>query len=511
MKINQLIVIGIACLFSALIAVGLFSYFDEDKVYAYPYEAGGFETAVYDDEDEDKTSTMPFDFTKAARLGLPAVVHIRSTVEKNSSSTGNGDSIQDLFEDFFGGGRGGSERDEPRRGIGFGSGVIISSDGYIITNHHVIEDANDIKITFYNDEIIDAKLVGADPTTDIALVKVEKSNLPYLQFADSDQLEVGEWVAAIGNPAVGPDAFALKSTVTAGIVSATGRNIDINQEQYKIESFIQTDAVINKGNSGGALVNANGDLVGINTAISTPTGVYAGYGFAVPSNLSKKVVTDLREFGEVKRALLGVTYQDISAIGGRGGELDTKEKEGLLIVGVSPDSGADKAGLVEGDVIISVDGIDITDQKVRNFQEIIARKRPGETVNIRYKRNSQTRDAVVTLLSAEETIKNNETVREANFVEDLGVRVKPNNKSSSNSTIVSGVEVTDISRNSPLFRFSSGKVRPGFIITSVNEKGVSSAKAVKDALKAGEDGMVTITGYPSDNESEFNTFTFPIE
>ncbi len=504
MKINQILVIIIACLLSALAAVGIYNYFDTDKIYTYPYEAGGFETAVYEDA-PNKTSTLPFDFTKAARLGLPAVVHIRSTVERSSSEQ---QERRDFFDYFF-------EREKtPQRGIGFGSGVLISSDGYIITNNHVIEDANEIKITFYDDLTVDAKLVGADPTTDIALVKVDRKNLPYLQFADSDQLEVGEWVAAIGNPAVGPDAFALKSTVTAGIVSATGRNIDINEAQYKIESFIQTDAVINKGNSGGALVNANGDLIGINTAISTPTGVYAGYGFAVPSNLAKKVVTDLKEFGEVKRALLGVTYQDIKAISARGGaeELPTNEKEGLLIVGVSPDSGADKAGLKEGDVIIAVDGIDITDQKVRNFQEIIGRKRPGEAVSIRYKRKGQTKDAVVTLLSAEETIKNNETIREANFIDDLGVGVQGlSGEELSEYNIENGVEITEALRNGLLYRYSSGSARPGFIITSVNGKPVNNAADVKSAIKSGQNGMVTIKGFPSDNLSEFNTFTFPIQ
>jgi len=504
MKVNQILVIVIACLFSALAAIGIYNYFDKDEAYFLPASASNFETVSYAEESE-KTSTLPFDFTKAAKVGLPAVVHIRSTVERNGSS--RQPNMQDFFEDFFGNRGDGGREQEPQRGIGFGSGVIISTDGYIITNNHVIEDANDIQVAFYNDEIIKAELIGTDPTTDIALVKVDRKGLPHLQFADSDQLEIGEWVAAIGNPAVGPDAFALKSTVTAGIVSATGRNIGINEEQYRIESFIQTDAVINKGNSGGALVNANGDLVGINTAISTPTGVYAGYGFAVPANLARKVVNDLREYGEVQRALLGVTYQDIKAQSSMGFPVESKEKEGLLIINVSPNSAADNAGLRNGDVIIALDGKNITDQRVRNFQEIIGRKRPGETVNIRYKRDGATKNASVVLMSAKQTTENYEA--SVDNIKDLGIGVAGLSQDElATLNIEEGVRVVEVNRGGLLSSMSTGEVVPGFIITRINNNSVNSAEDITRILNNRSTPQVKVEGFHEDSPNNRSSFVF---
>jgi serine protease Do len=260
-----------------------------------------------------------------------------------------------------------------------GSGVIISEDGFIITNFHVIEDAARIEVTLPDNTELTAKLIGYDPTTDLALLKVKGRSLSPISFGDSDLVEVGEWALAIGNP------FNLASTVTAGIVSAKGRNINILRGAYSIESFIQTDAVVNPGNSGGALVNDQGELIGINTAIMSEGGGYEGYSFAIPSNLVAKVITDIKEYGSVQRAILGVNILDVSA--NTAEELDLPRVSGVLIQGISPGGSAERAGLRPGDVIVGVDGVET--QSVPELQEIIARYRPGDRIRLEYYRDGR--------------------------------------------------------------------------------------------------------------------------
>lgn len=498
-KTKQFITLILASLTSAIVAVGLFKAFDNDTPTSNTNVTSAFQTASYN---ESFVGGTPFDFTKAAELGLPAVVHIRSTVTRNQPSV---QGPSDMFDFFFGNPRGMNPREQgPREGQGFGSGVVISSDGYIVTNNHVIDDATEIMVTFLDDTRIEATLVGTDPTTDIALLKVDQSNLSYLKFADSEQAKVGQWVAAIGNPAVGQDPFSLKSTVTAGIISALGRNIGIIAENLRIESFIQTDAVINKGNSGGALVDSNGNLIGINTAITTPTGVYAGYGFAVPSNLVKKVVSDLKEYGEVKRALLGIEYSDISNAKAIDIDIDTKETKGLLINNVRKDGAADKAGLQAGDVIIEVDGENVTKNSSK-LQEIIGQKRPDDKVTITYKRNGKTKQTTATLQSVEETSQN------IQLVADLGAEFEALPESRLKELdIKAGVAVRSIRRDGLLYRSSYGDIKPGFIITNVNEKAVSSAKDVEAILSSAKDGLIRIQGFNEDNPNNIYSFTFMI-
>ncbi len=260
-----------------------------------------------------------------------------------------------------------------------GSGVIISTDGYIITNYHVIEGAGRVEVTLPNNQQKTAKVVGTDPSTDLALLKVRATNLQPMTFGDSDQVQVGEWVLAIGNP------FELESTVTAGIVSAKARNIDILRESYSIESFIQTDAAVNPGNSGGALVNAQGDLVGINSAIMSDGGSFEGYSFAIPANLVKKVITDLREFGTVKRALLGISIATVDFAVAE--KLKLPEVEGVLIRQVYPGSSAEEAGLQPGDVIIGVNGI--VTETVPELQEQVALFRPGDSISLAFIRDGE--------------------------------------------------------------------------------------------------------------------------
>lgn len=303
------------------------------------------------------------DLTFAAENSVHAVVHIATqSVRGGGWSSGN-----PFFDEFFG-----LRRQEPQIATGFGSGVILSDDGYIVTNNHVIERAQNIKVILNNKHEYDARLIGADPSTDLALLKIDADGLPYLTYGDSDALKLGEWVLAVGNP------FNLTSTVTAGIVSARARNLGINQDQYSIESFIQTDAAVNPGNSGGALVNQQGNLVGINTAIASRTGSYAGYSFAVPVTIVKKVVEDLKEFGEVQRALLGVNIMNVDAKIANEQGLD--KVEGVYVAGVADNGAARQAGIKVGDVIMSVAGDRVNSSA--ELQEKVSRFRPGDDVKI---------------------------------------------------------------------------------------------------------------------------------
>jgi serine protease Do len=325
-------------------------------------------------------------FTHAASISTPTVVHVSSNyvVDNSKAKEFYG---EDLFYWFFG-----PQQKQPKRSQASGSGVIISENGYIVTNHHVIENANKIEVTLNNNKKYVAEIVGVDKDTDIALLKIEEDNLPYAKFANSDDVLVGEWVLAVGNP------FNLSSTVTAGIVSAKGRSINIlsnyqGSSNTAIESFIQTDAAVNPGNSGGALVNTDGDLIGINTAIATPTGTYAGYSFAVPSNLVAKVVSDLKEYGSVQRGFLGVSIGDVNSEIAE--NFNLKEPKGVILHAVHPGGGAEKAGLKANDVIIAINGDPIN--KAPELQQKVAKFRPGNVIELSFVRNGETKTVKVEL------------------------------------------------------------------------------------------------------------------
>ncbi len=300
------------------------------------------------------------DFTTAADATLAAVVHVKNIAVKE---------VRDPFSSFFYGGNGKRQFKQ----VGTGSGVIISKDGYIITNNHVIENAKTLEITLNDKRKYKAKIIGADKNTDIALVKIEATDLPYIPFGNSDNIKVGEWVLAVGNP------FNLASTVTAGIISAKGRDININKSNRAIDSFIQTDAVVNPGNSGGALVNTRGELIGINSAIESLTGSYMGYSFAVPSNIAKKVIEDMMLYGHVQRAYLGVNVVDLNADSAK--KYDISNTEGVLIVNVLDNGAAKKAGLKKNDVILKMDNVDI--KKYADLTGFLGSKRPGDIVKIK--------------------------------------------------------------------------------------------------------------------------------
>lgn len=316
---------------------------------------------------------LPVNFTTGAERSMPSVVHILSTEDTRPRTE-----RERQFYYFFG---------EPQPQQSTGSGVILNKDGYIVTNNHVVEDAGEIEVTLFDNRKFKAKLIGTDPSTDLAVVKIDAPNLQLIEFANSDDVRVGQWCLAVGNP------FNLTSTVTAGIISAKGRNIDIIKGQRPIESFIQTDAVVNPGNSGGALVDTEGNLIGINTAIATQTGYYSGYSFAVPSNLVKKVVYDLIKYGSVHRAMMGVSITDLDATLAQQEKLDISE--GVYIMETTPDGGAAEAGLKAGDVIVAVENVPV--KSVPELQEKIASRNPGDAVRVTINRKGLRKDLSVKL------------------------------------------------------------------------------------------------------------------
>ena len=326
-------------------------------------------------------SAEPVDFTQAAEMSVGAVVHVKTKYNVY------GKQYVDPFYQFF---FGRPQQQPQQQAQASGSGVILSEDGYIVTNNHVIQQANEIEVVLNDKRSFTAQLVGTDPNTDIALLKIEATGLPTLQMGNSDELRIGEWVLAVGNP------FNLTSTVTAGIVSAKARNINILDADMKIESFIQTDAAVNPGNSGGALVNTRGELVGINTAIASQTGSYAGYAFAVPVSIVQKVVADLRQYGSVQRALLGIRMLDITSEVQQYYGLSTLD--GVYIVEVVDGSAADKGGVVEGDIITAVDGTPVNSSS--ELQEKIARHNPGDEVKLSVLRSDKKIDLTVRLTAA---------------------------------------------------------------------------------------------------------------
>lgn len=453
------------------------------------------------------SSTGNPDFTQAAAMVAPAVVHITTTYPGRSSS-GYGGVPMDLFEEFFGMPRQRQRSQPPAQATG--SGVIISEDGYIVTNNHVVEDANKIEVQLTDKRVVEAKIIGRDPNTDLALIKINEKGLPFVRFGDSDDVRIGEWVLAVGYP------LGLESTVTAGIVSATGRSTgiiarELQQRQYQqrgyqrsdeepmlntaVESFIQTDAVINKGNSGGPLVNANGELIGINSNIMTPTGTYAGYGFAVPVNLVKKIADDFIKFGMVKRGLIGISFRELNPAVAK--ELEIKDVNGLYVAEVVPDGAAEAAGLKKGDIITKLDGRVIASSS--DLQERIYRLRPGDKVKLTYKREGKEREVTVTLKedtrATEKQAKDSEMRRSATEIYNkLGAGFVPASDAKKKELgISSGVVVTQVHEGG-LFDYFN--VQRGLVITQINGKPVNSADEVEAALADSQRGIVRIVGVP---------------
>ncbi len=418
-------------------------------------------------------ASTPADFHLAAERTMPAVVHIKSIL------TTKGRSNYDAFYELFG------LRPQPSSGrqqMSTGSGVILSPDGYIVTNNHVIEKADELTVTLFDNRSYSATVIGTDPSTDLGLIKIEAQDLPHVDLADSDEVQVGSWVLAVGNP------FNLASTATAGIVSAIGRDLEIIKDRMAIESFIQTDAAVNPGNSGGALVNLAGELIGVNTAIASPTGTYAGYAFAVPSNIVRKVVADLKEYGAVQRAFLGIRYAD-----DLNSDVAAKEgidlTEGVLLRKLAEGGGADQAGLRSGDVVVAIDGIPIKNDA--KLLEVVGRNRPGDQVSVRVYRKGKYRTFEVQLTDQNGNVQLN-ALRRNPLLSELGVVLEEVDQNTLRRFgLDHGIKVTRLYAG--LIRKQT-EMEEGFIILQVNGREVSSVNELITRLEKAK-GPTELAGF----------------
>lgn len=445
-------------------------------------------------------NVQPVDLTKAAESSVHAVVHIRAT---ELSKTRTVQTAPDIFDWFFGDGRGQQRQIQTQPRVGFGSGVIISKDGYIVTNNHVVEGADEITVKLNDERELKGRVIGTDPDTDLALLKIEGDDFPTIPVGDSDALKVGEWVLAVGNP------FNLNSTVTAGIVSAKARSIGTtaaNGQAASIQSFIQTDAAINSGNSGGALVNAAGELVGINAMLYSPTGAYSGYGFAIPTNLMTKVVSDLKVYGTVQRALLGIKGGDfttdlqmddkvVKEMEKRMEELGVKD--GILVAQVI--EGGSSAGILkENDVITKLDGKKL--HKFTDLQEALSKHRPGDKVQLTIVRDKKEKVVTITLKNAQG---NTKVVKNAGM-EILGAAFKPVDTDLRRQLNLGyGLEVTGVSDG----KMADAGIRKGFIILKANGQPMKTVEDLEDVLKAATqtpEQVLFITGmFPSGKRASY--------
>ena len=518
---NRLAGIVIASVLSCLLTVGVlyFSGFGSSApATTYKIEhrdaVAAAETS-YPGSPANPAAAAPFDFTFAAEQVAPAVVFIRNTMSSRRARGGGGQAPdlggEDFFRRFFGPdfdmpndqGRQQPRRGAPRPSVGSGSGVLVSADGYIVTNNHVIDNAVDLEVRVGDKDTYKATLIGTDPTTDIALLKIEAdAPLPYVEFADSDQVRIGQWVAAVGNP------FDLATTVTAGIVSAKGRSINIigrgemgrDRDRTAIESFIQTDAAVNPGNSGGALVDTEGRLIGINTAIASPTGAYSGYSFAVPSRLVRKVMDDLRDFGQVQRGFIGASILEVNQALADDRDLDINY--GVYVDSLMAGSSAKAAGLRKGDIITAIDGAPVRTNP--QLLSRIGRKRPGDVIELTYRRDGAERTASVTLKDAGG---GTERVRKqsAKGFAALGIEVEDIDDGLARRLgLDGGVLVTEV-RSGRIA--SQTDMAEGFIITKAGDTEVRSVEDFRRAVERAKKYLVVVGRYETMPGEKVYAFT----
>lgn len=476
MKIKNLFGTLFVAAIGGSVALGVYT-----KWYAPKFNSGsfGFQQPIY-----RTSANMPanaVDFTVPAEMSVNSVVHIKT------KATVNNNVVHDPFFDFF---FGSPNMGRPQVQIGTGSGVIISQDGYISTNNHVVAGAEEVEVTLNNKKTYIAKVIGTDPSTDLALLKVEADeNLPYLTYGNSDDVRVGEWVLAVGNP------FNLTSTVTAGIVSAKGRNINIigggdpNKNVFPIESFIQTDAAVNPGNSGGALVNAKGELVGINTAIASTTGSYAGYSFAVPVNIVKKVMSDLLEYGMVQRAFIGASIRDID--NNLAEEKGIKDLNGVYIAGLNEGGAAEEAGIKEGDIIKKVGAVNVSTSA--QLQEQIGKYRPGDKVLITLLRDGKEKQLDLLLKNKNGSLGVLKRSKEETFTA-LGASFEEISADDKHDLRIDyGLRVINLSAG----KLRSAGVKEGFIITSIDKKPIKTIDDLSASVKEKRGGILVEGVYPN--------------
>ena len=443
---------------------------------------------------------QPVDLTYAAEKSLPSVVHILSTKNSKVQTVEvESDPFSDFFGDpfgFFGNpqGNGGKQKRSVRtpKQQGSGSGVIISADGYIVTNNHVVADADELTVTLNDNKEYSARIIGTDKTTDLALIKIDGKNLPAITIANSENIKVGEWVLAVGNP------FNLTNTVTAGIVSAKGRSLYKNG----VESFIQTDAAINPGNSGGALVNTRGELIGINAMLYSQTGSFSGYGFAIPTSIMNKVVDDLKTYGTVQRAVVGIQGSDVkNYVDGQkeqGKDIDLGTMEGIYVAKVTEESAAEEAGLKEGDVIIAIDGKEMN--KMADMQEYLAKKRPGDKVTVTYLRDKKKNTKNITLKNEQG---NTQVVKKADL-DVLGGNFRSITEAQKQQLNIGyGLEVLKVNSG----KLKNAGITKGFIIQRVNDNAVKTIEDLQNIVKdasTSKDPVLYIQGvYPTGKKAYF--------
>lgn len=462
----------LAALTGAIVSVGTYTYLDKkNDVGAYGNTSSQISAPIQRVNYPLAAPEGSVSFVAAANSSIHSVVHIKTKVMRAGVRSSN-----PFYQYFFDQGM------QPRAQQGSGSGVIISDDGYILTNNHVINNADEVEVVLNDQRAYRAEVLGADPNTDLALLKIDEKDLAFIPYGNSENVQVGEWVLAVGNP------FNLNSTVTAGIVSAKGRNINILREEFAIESFIQTDAAVNPGNSGGALVNTRGELIGINTAIASNTGSYAGYSFAVPVNIARKVVDDILEFGTVQRAFIGVSIRDLN------GKIATEKgldiSEGAYVQGLSKGGAAYDAGIREGDIIVAVDAVKV--KNVPELQEKIGSYRPGDMAQVTVLRSGKLRKFDVELRN-----KNGDTdvvSKEVDVLSQLGAELRPvSSENLKRLGLQNGLQVKGLSNG----KLKGAGVKEGFIITRVDRRPVQSTKDMMVALNK-KDGGVLIEGvYPN--------------
>ena len=485
----------VAAWIGGVVAVGWHRFLGYKEPKTVVYETKDPQTPTYLTKFlNDSSFKVPqgLNFIYASKVATPAVVHIQTTykvrtVENHSYHT----PLDQLFKDFFGDRFFDFEPEQreysiPKQSVG--SGVIIAEDGYIVTNNHVIDKADQIEVILNDNRKYEAKLVGSDPSTDLALLKINVKGLSYLQFGSSDALQIGEWVLAVGNP------FNLTSTVTAGIVSAKARNLDIiEKSSMPVTSFIQTDAVVNRGNSGGALVNLKGELVGINTAIATPTGAFAGYSFAIPSSIVKKVADDLMKYGTIQRAVLGIGIRDVNS------ELAKEKKltnySGVYVGEVYEKSAAAAAGLKEGDVITAIDG-----NGVKNTSELIeqvARHKPGDKVHVTFYRKGKKRTTTTIL---KDVASQSKIARKGSTISVDGATFENIDKATQKEiNSKGGVRVKEVGRG----RWQQVGIKKGFIIKLIDKEVINDVDDLVRVLNS-KKGVVLIEGvYPSGKEAYY--------
>lgn len=432
--------------------------------------------------DNSGLKAPPIDFRNAAESSVKAVVHIKTTINSRTVLA------RDPFAEMFGGNNIRQYRTPEQ--MGSGSGVVISPDGYIVTNNHVVSGADVVTVTFNDRNTAQAKVIGTDPSTDLAVLKIEEQNLPYMEFGNSDEVHLGEWVLAVGYP------LSLDATVTAGIVSAKGRSIGINAQKSRsaIESFIQTDAAVNPGNSGGPLVNTTGQLIGINSAIASPTGSYAGYSYAIPANIVKKAAADIIQYGAVQRGFLGIEPRDFkNASADEIAAYKLAENQGVYVANISPLGGAKAAGMLKGDFIISVNEVAVN--TIPQLNEQVSRYKPGDHINVTYLRNGKKITSSVELKNING---NTEVVKEKTATPLLGAVVRSlNTEEQKKFNLKSGVIVTEVGKGI----LAQSNMRKGFVITGIDGNPVKQGSDLDKALTSSN--MIQLEGFYPDRSGMY--------